>query len=464
MDTSSSVAVGDRVTIDAGHDVLLSSSSAHTSRASGSARGGALVDLAESAPAAAVDYETQARVGHRAQIVAGNDLTVQALTSVDASAVSRARGAGLVAHAKAKANLVVGETRATTRTAIESDAVLRADEVALTAAMPKYSVSVDTDSRVRAILFSDSDGASGIAAAGTTELTIGAGAALTGEHGVAIVARIDNLDALAQARARATALAGDTDAVAVNSVPVAARIVAEPGALVTAGPRLEGSTVHDALLVRADVQTDRYVRTAERHPALVDFGERRQAGDLQPARSIVWDADVVIHSGPSPELLVSADGTLVKAVNVTVDGGLGEGGRVSGPFRVDPIVNKIHGTARFDASESPGTDGVVSGVPGSIAGVQGTLHFQDTLKAITLHNLSPHLMTVGPIATLHDPSFPGAVLPAIVATADSVMLQFDVQHRTPPTAIDIQPSPLAPIAMAASLERPATNRRDQRGI
>ena len=461
LDTSSSVSVGDRVTIDAAHDVLVSSSSAHSSRASGSARGGALVDLAESAPSAAVDYETQARVGHSAQIMAGNGLTVQALTSVDASAVSRARGAGLVARAKANASLVVGETRAITRTAIESDALLHADQLAVTAAMPEYHVSVDTDSRVRAIIFSDSDAGSRIAAAGSTELNIGAGAALTGEHGVAIVAQITNLDAFAHARARATALAGDTDALAINSVPVAARIVAEPGALVTAGPRLEGSTVHDALLVRADVETDRYVRTAERHGALIDFGERRQAGDLAPARSILWDADVVIHSGPSPELLVSADGTIEKAVNVTVDGGLGAGDRVSGPFRVDPIVNRIHGTARFDATESPGTDGAVSGVPGSIAGVQGTLQFQDTLKAITLHNLSPHLMTVGPIATLHDPSLPGAVLPAIVTTADLVTLQFDVRHRIAPTAIDIQPSPLAPIAMAASLVRPAASRRDQ---
>ena len=60
---------------------------------------------------------------------------------------------------------------------------------------------------------------------------------------------------------------------------------------------------------------------------------------------------MIILSGPNPNLLIDANGNIVRAINVSVNGGQ-KSGTVSGTVSVDPITNNDRGQVLLQADNS----------------------------------------------------------------------------------------------------------------
>jgi hypothetical protein len=75
-------------------------------------------------------------------------------------------------------------------------------------------------------------------------------------------------------------------------------------------------------------------------------------------RDIHWDSNVLLLPGPSPTLVVGPDGRIVKAINVSVNGGVRDIGTLvdpdnDGTFSVDTIINRDdRGQALFRANDT----------------------------------------------------------------------------------------------------------------
>src|SRR5262249_5792862 len=141
---------------------------------------------------------------------------------------------------------------------------------------------------------------------------------------------------------------GDGDDHRDLSVSLSAKVDADPGVTVTAGPRIAGTPADG---VPPDDVTPLAHPGGFNPPSIGSLALFVEAHNDGGGRNIDWDATVVLLSGPSPDLLINAAGQIVKAINVTVNGGQKAIGtnvnRGDGTFSVDDITNDDRGQALF---------------------------------------------------------------------------------------------------------------------
>ena len=164
-------------------------------------------------------------------------------------------------------------------------------------------------------------------------------------------------------------------------------------------------------------------------------------------RDIFWEATTIMLGEPNPELEIDASGTIVKKVNVNLQGGYGLGDTIpAGDIVVLDIDYDQPSTVTFHANE-PG-----SGAPaGHIFGNAGLFQLQHTWDYVRITNRSnrrliTNLIDVvdgGTTIDIRVTSRPGPVdSPAngtsLSETPPGATIEFDLDHTFPETEVAIQ--------------------------
>src|SRR5439155_9923376 len=174
----------------------------------------------------------------------------------------------------------------------------------------------------------------------------------------------------------------------------------DPGVLVTAEPRLlKGVNVNiaapDTNLVKI-VGKDRLALFVEaQHTGSID-------ADSQ-TRSVNWDSDVLIHSGPTPELHIASDGSVITAINISVNGTANPapGAPIAGNINVGDIVNDDPGQVVFQAGDGGISGGFLSG-----SHFWGTFEFRDTYQQVRIQNDSSKTLTINDVKVFNSTEKP----------------------------------------------------------
>ena len=158
-------------------------------------------------------------------------------------------------------------------------------------------------------------------------------------------------------------------------------------------------------------------------------------GDGTVDRDIVWDADVVISSGPSPELEINASGAIVKAINVSVDDSAGDasagastkttGSILSNDIVVNNVYNDDPGEAVFDSTG------------GDVSGGSGTFYFGDTYESVKITNESGKKLVINDIDVVARSGNPKVDITAATDHDNAITLQFDLRRTVASSLIDI---------------------------
>ena len=140
---------------------------------------------------------------------------------------------------------------------------------------------------------------------------------------------------------------------------------------------------------------------------------------------------MVILSGPNPDLLIDSGGKIVRAINVSVNGGQ-RSGQVSGDIVVDPINNNDRGQALFQSDSSGGTTIATSLPTGPL------FTFRETFQTV---RSSTNPVQPGPRqhqCRQHDAAPAGQ--PGHLDANNVSGFQFSVNHDFKPTTITVQDS------------------------
>jgi Ca2+-binding RTX toxin-like protein len=263
-------------------------------------------------------------------------------------------------------------------------------------------------------------------------------------HGSLTVERVSDGLAVALIPPQGEQDIGDSD---LNSTVDADRFV-----LVVAGPR----NLNTAALTASGLDNP------AGFPNLALFGQADH-GRLEPlqevndprggerTRTIAWDADVIINSGPSPELVIDAAGNVFKAVNASVRDDLPNISRMDGlvaddDIIVNDIVNDDAGEVLFDA---PST--------GVISGSQSLFTMRDTYDTVTITNASTKDLVINRIDVIGaQPTYPlsSTSRPRIMLEAPDVDITFNLTRDVSPTTVTLLNTGVSDIGLNGEINNP----------
>src|SRR5262249_52105327 len=154
------------------------------------------------------------------------------------------------------------------------------------------------------------------------------------------------------------------------------------------------------------------------------------ADDQDHDRLIDWSANVVILDGPSPTLVVGADGAIQTAINVSVNGPNHAHGdhtitnsavNSNGHVNVDDITNMDPGDIQFTTNSTDGDT--------HIKHTQATPTFtiRDTYDSVTIVNNSAHRLVINNIFVQNTGGTPQVEL-----DSNSIDMLFHINHDVQP--------------------------------
>ena len=311
---------------------------------------------------------------------------------------------------------------------------------------------------------------------------------------VTIESTNENVTLESQAEATAYAVVGVPNATAKAAYDSDASILANTGAKISA------RVVNVKTTQPSDNSQTRIRNSTEKawHTGGADDGE--VTGDFNASETITWNADIVLLSGPDPELYVNETGKITKAIGVTVAGLAKDDFVTASEVSIDPITNQYaYEEGSFQTFNGDGNnvtinttdtkslkDGSVvtlidasnpqlnstfviqsvventsfnlvgakgindTGTSGSwvtggavtfdtktIVGDHGTISSATAFQKITLENESPKTMVLNDITV----TAPSATPTVKVFAEQWNAFQFEIGHQVPPTAIDITHAP-----------------------
>jgi hypothetical protein len=429
LNATGTTTIGAGASLIAVNDVTVTSRTNETGDVLADSSGGGVVDFAKGEATVRIGYNSTVDVqGH---LSAGENVTVTADSRLKAKATATADSAGLGADATADAILTVGkqDTNSTippamTRTVIGSNAALSGKNVDISATVSSFAATADSDATAGA-LGADTDSTAEVNIFNDVTVSLLPGAAVTGDI-VKILSNHRGVDLLADALADCDCGAGAADANAKVDYNSDAKIDAQDGAKVSA---LD-------LLVEAEQVFVRYDRVASADVAVIGSETENETGELNAGRVIDWNADVALRSGVSgsPELLIDANGTIVTAVDITVNGGLVQGDIVPGgaaSVSIDPIINnRSAGVAVLRAKSLGSLDGKTPPL-GEIKGSTGTFSAATAFSNVQIDNRFAKPLVINAIDVVN---LNGA--PSITLDANALTLEFDIDNLVP-TGTDV---------------------------
>jgi hypothetical protein len=461
---TSAASIGDNARVLAGKNFAIDADTNANTRASSRSSAGGAVGLADAVTDVNLYFNTTATIGTGAVVLAGELAKITADSEAGASAKSSGTGVGLGGDAEAQSSVDMGP--ADTIVTLGSDAILSSNRALLSAKVNRLDILADSDGRGGGFYAEGSGDSDVITADLEAVVNINAGAELIGFEGVDLITCYDNVDTFAKAFSRATGLFGHVDSDAHNDTNLSSEILGTAGALVTAGPRDPGDTVlghpdksgiptgvdeHLALYATTEngpnLSQDHRARHSKR--SLAGGGSSGSSPDDRPSE-IDFSSDVLILSGRSPELLVKTldvgpNGTIEKAVEVTVDGNgdgtgaaIGQGDTItSEDIFVNDITNPGPGDVVFFSDTITNT------------GAEGTWTFRETLQRVDITNESHKDIIINDIAVVDGDQPLVWLNPSINRT-----IEFNIVHEVAPTLIEITNEGNADIHLNGKIDNP----------
>jgi hypothetical protein len=337
-------------------------------------------------PGAPIDGEDAAVQVEAAGMViqAGGPLVIKSVSDLHTAASATADGGGLVDGSNALASIILTANGAAV---VGANATLIAETIDVESLMSGHHSS-EADALTLALVGEAVAAANLDLTSNATTLLEGDLTTLTsvnGLHGVDVRANQNNLtydrDASPICICIGPAIPHEEGTVALNTV-----VDGDPGVVVSAEPRLlKGINVNAAApetnLVKI-AGKDRLALFVESQHSGVDADNEH--------RNINWDSDVLVFSGPTPELHVSSGGTIVKAINIGVNGiaNPAPGSAIAGDISVDDIVNDDPGQIVMQSADGPITGGIIDGLR-----LWGTFTFRDSYQQVQIVNESSKTLT-----------------------------------------------------------------------
>jgi hypothetical protein len=362
--------------------------------------------------------------GSGVNIHAAQGFTLSSVTNLTTNPTATANGGGLGAGVSAKATANVNNTTTTT---VGGGADVSGQTVTILADVQNLGLTLSsTGNAFGLIAIPHAESNSNVAS--TAKVLIGGGTTqITGLGGVDIQARHDTFNPSLFSYASWNTIETPHEEHRNNNNTLSSPLEADAGATVVAGPPA-GSTT-----------------------ALNVF-----AGTIQ------WDANVTVAAGPSPYLLVNSDGTIAKAVAITVDDSAAGGssaltsGQIKSSTVVVNTVNNPGSEVKFSAS---------GGITNSATNPYPLFTFTDTLQGVTIINHSAKTLQIGNIDVANRG---GTTAPEVLLTSStSGNFEFDIQHTVAPTLIDIEQDATTAedINLTGTIENPigTTTIRDKNG-
>ncbi len=379
-----------------------------------------------------VSLTTTATTSLLGTVIATDDLAATSTSRAHANSEARASGASFAGSSSANdcgnCHVTLNDT---TKLVVGGSAYLQADNVRLGAYLRDSQLREYTRAHADGG-FEDSDADSRITVSSTVAVELLTGAKIVGYQTVDIVASHQAFMLISDARATCGCFGGDSDS--------DSNIVYNATSSVTAQP---GVTIRTATLTVSALQDlPRWTNNPSRSGGFIDIGSANGSTSYRPVRSILWEADVILHAA-NPHLVVDDTGRIVKLYSVTVKDengvtyGLGDVIPVGRVIHVQDIANTGGGSATFYANVPQNQPRQSSGPPNStLTGTRGSFRVQNTFDYVILHNYSSRSMTVHGIAVANLTG-PGATVRLQVD--DSSAFRFSI--RPPlflPTLVDIE--------------------------
>ncbi|HZF78848.1 MAG TPA: hypothetical protein VEZ89_03565, partial [Rubrivivax sp.] len=328
--------------VRSGGDGNITSLSAASVSAFGNSRSGGFIQVGVTN--ARVDYDTRnnAYVGHGApnvtvrdisdegtspqinasgvNIEAAGDFRLRAITDVTSNATASGKGGGFISVSEATAyNNITARTNAifgsgSSVDARTVDALAQARSIRPTAISEATAGGFAGGATARAD--NDINSSTLVLLEGTTTSKT----AITGRQGMDMEATNTTVNAVRDPQGRWYGLFGGSSEPGANKGTLRNLIDADPGVTVTVAPRPGSATSSAVPATPLDAFSgfDSLALLGKANNGSVTV---TNGGSIdQDRRAVHWDADIVVGAGPSPELFVRADGTIERAINVTVNG------------------------------------------------------------------------------------------------------------------------------------------------
>ena len=439
--TTLTIAAG--ATLTATRNLSVDAGAAPSGSATAGTNGGGLGSGVHANAGLTLRYTTTADIA--GALTAGADLTVRSHTAVNGTTTANGQGGGLGVDADATATLNIGAP-STTQTIIRSTARLTGERLEVSAIVDSlYARSVANS--VAEAFGANSTADASVIVGGTAEvrletLTGAAGYQLFGNQAVWIQGVYRNIDLSTRADGDCRCAFGEAHANANTDVNTTAKVTGRNDAFIETAD----------LTVDANQFRNRWDQSQDAHGGAFVGHYGDTPGHFNAYRNIFWEATVTMLGEANPELIVDANGTITKLVNVTVTDelgnsyGLGDTIAAGRQIRVGDIQNDRSGLARFRAND-------LADAPNSeIWGNAGLFNYQETWDYVRITNASSrtlviHLIDVvngsqSPIITIsveHVPFTPGlADNVSLNETTPGATFEFDLTHSFPATRIEIR--------------------------
>jgi hypothetical protein len=410
VNSTSDVTVGAKASLLATNAITINSNVDQESNVLASSKGGGFASSADADVAAVIDYRSAITIDSGAMVIAGNNVVFDATSQIDVDADARTDSSGFGAGASTDSVVTLGtiDAPAATRTTIGSGALIQADSIDLKARTTELKAYVEARATAGGAV-ADADADAIVVIYDATEVVLledslvhGAMVSMTASHaGVALAAHSD----------------ADTDGLFADADSQSKVDYISENRVVTAD---SSTVIVSDLTVTSTQDIDHYNRRATADVDVFGSESTPERGSLTAHRQVIWDGDIRFGNGSVPELVIDANGQIVTARDVTVNGGQSTG-VVSGPIVVDPIANTGGGgTATMTTSSLAVFDGVTPPV-GEISGMNGVFDSGAVLPEVSIQNQSNFDLILSDVL-LSDASAEADVL----LISESVVLEFDV--------------------------------------
>ncbi|HLL09613.1 MAG TPA: hypothetical protein VK570_01035, partial [Rubrivivax sp.] len=240
-------------------------------------------------------------------------------TDVITNVFASGKGGGFISVAESSADTVIDSR---TNTIIGSGAAISADTVAAQARVDSVRAVARAEATAGGFAGGATARSNNTVNSDTLLLLEGTAAgltAITSPKGADFLATHNNVSAYRNSDARWYGLFGGSSGPGDNTGSLKNLVDADPGVVVTVAPRPSAAT--SSAVPPSPLSTfggfDHLALLAKANNSNLDPSN----GNIkQEQRSIHWDADIVVQAGPAPELYVREDGTIDRAVNITVNG------------------------------------------------------------------------------------------------------------------------------------------------
>ena len=406
--------------VTSGGNVTIASESIGNSNAYANNGGGGGIYVASSTATTSFTNNNTASIGSNAQITALGNFALTSDTQLTTSMASYSDGGGLVAVIEADDT---ANATSTTSVTVGTGVTISGATVKIDATVSNIGVS-ETPSSKGGGLFGGANANTTSNVTSTASVTTNNGDSITGQAGMDVRALHQNFNPNLDPSALFIGIGngGQTSKNYNNSLTDLVRVNSADAnlSLVTAGARGTGTPL---------ATVDKSNNALPANLALYAQADDVNVDSTHSTenRSVLWDANVTITAGPTPELIVDQNGNIVLAENVSVD----DNGttRTSGQIQDSTIVvNPISGLSR---------GGVLLSAPDLVNNVTraGRFTFEDAASSVTIINQSPKALQVGAI----DVTAQGMTQPTVTLNSNSISIQFSiVPNAGGQTSVDIE--------------------------